>query len=376
LPPTIIDVNGQKVAIAEQGAPCSFAVSPTALSVPAGGATVTVAVQAQAACAWTVAGNDAWVVVRTASGTGNATVQLTIAANGGDARTGSVTVAGQAVTVNQAGVSAPPPPTPPPTPVPPPPTPPPPSCSYSLSPTSQSIGAGGGTGSVGVTAGAGCGWKATSNDPWIIVTAGVSGSGSGTFAFSVAPNTGAARTGTIAVANQTFTVQQDAAAAPPPPPPACSYSVSPGSQRVDANGGQVSFTVSTTSACAWTAVPGNSWLTIASGASGTGNGSVVVNVAPNSGGSRDGSVTIAGQSVNVRQGGADATASGPVALLTGACPTLQFSVQVTRVSTDASTTFRKGPCKSLADGTMVSVQGSVQSDSSLLAADVAIEGKV
>ena len=49
-----------------------------------------------------------------------------------------------------------------------------------------------------------------SNASWMTVTSGASGSGPGTVAFSVAANTGAARTGTLTIAGQTFTVTQAA----------------------------------------------------------------------------------------------------------------------------------------------------------------------
>jgi hypothetical protein len=57
---------------------------------------------------------------------------------------------------------------------------------------------------------AGCGWTAISNASWI--TTASSGSGNGTVSYSVATNSGAARTGSISVNGQTFTVSQSAAA--------------------------------------------------------------------------------------------------------------------------------------------------------------------
>ena len=53
-----------------------------------------------------------------------------------------------------------------------------------------------------------CGWVATSNDPWITITAGSSGTGNGTITFAVDPNSGISRTGTITIAGTTFTVNQ------------------------------------------------------------------------------------------------------------------------------------------------------------------------
>ena len=65
-----------------------------------------------------------------------------------------------------------------------------------------------------MTAPAGCAWTGVSNNTsWLTVTSGASGSGTGTVAFSATanPNT-SARTGTITIAGQTFTVNQAAAA--------------------------------------------------------------------------------------------------------------------------------------------------------------------
>ncbi|MGE5361513.1 MAG: BACON domain-containing protein [Bacteroidales bacterium] len=367
---TTVDVNGQKVTISEQAAACAYAVSPNAVDIPSSGGSFAVSVQTQGTCPWTAASNDPWVVVRTASGTGSATVQLAVAANSGAGRTATLVIAGQTITVTQATGGAPPPPPP----IPPP--PPAPGCSYALTPTSQSFSAAGGTGTVAVGTTATCAWTATSNAPWISLPSGASGLGPGTLSYAVAANADVARTGTITIADQTFTVSQAAAVAPPPPPPACSYSVSPGNQKIDGAGGQLTFSVSAGPTCAWTATTTDSWLSIASGASGAGSGLVVVNVQANGGGPRNGTVTIAGQTVGVKQNGADAAANGPVAALSGSCPDLRFSVTTSRIITDSSTAFRRGPCKNVEDGVVVSVQGSLQSDLAVLASDVTFSGKV
>src|SRR5215813_5290188 len=90
-------------------------------------------------------------------------------------------------------------------------------CSYSISPTSANVAGGAGGGQVIVTAGAGCNWTAVSNDAWITVFIGARGSGNGVVSFAVASNPIATpRTGTIAIAGQTFTVTQAAATIPCP----------------------------------------------------------------------------------------------------------------------------------------------------------------
>jgi subtilase family serine protease len=81
-------------------------------------------------------------------------------------------------------------------------------CTYSISSSGMQILASGGSSTFAVTTQNGCSWNASSNVNWITITSGASGTGSGTVAFSVAPNSGAARTGTISVANQQFSINQ------------------------------------------------------------------------------------------------------------------------------------------------------------------------
>jgi len=120
-----------------------------------------------------------------------------------------------------------------------------------------------------------------------------SGTGNGTFSYSIAPNnTGPTRNGTLIVAGQTVSVTQAG----------CVYAISPASQTVDSaggNGGHV--TVTTTSGCTWTAVSDVQWITLTSGSSGKGNGTVDFTVAANTGGARMGTLTIAGQTFTVSQ---------------------------------------------------------------------------
>ncbi len=54
-------------------------------------------------------------------------------------------------------------------------------------------------------------WTATSNDPWINITADNTGTGLGYVTYSVEPNSGSDRIGTMTIAGQTFTVDQKSA---------------------------------------------------------------------------------------------------------------------------------------------------------------------
>ncbi|HLJ47454.1 MAG TPA: FG-GAP-like repeat-containing protein, partial [Bryobacteraceae bacterium] len=84
---------------------------------------------------------------------------------------------------------------------------------FTINPISANVVAGGATGSVSVTATVPtAAWMATSNDSFITVTSGASGTGNGTVNYAVAANlTTSARQGTLTVAGQTFTITQAAA---------------------------------------------------------------------------------------------------------------------------------------------------------------------
>jgi hypothetical protein len=86
---------------------------------------------------------------------------------------------------------------------------PPPTCTFSVSPARANYPASGGNGTITVTAPSGCVWTATSNSSWIAIT-GATGVGTGTVTYSVAQYVGKPkkRTGTMAVAGQTVTIQQ------------------------------------------------------------------------------------------------------------------------------------------------------------------------
>ncbi|HZS09589.1 MAG TPA: SBBP repeat-containing protein [Blastocatellia bacterium] len=82
----------------------------------------------------------------------------------------------------------------------------------------------------------------------------------------------------------------------------CSYAISPAQQGFDKAGGSGAVAVTATARCPWTAqvVTGSEWITITSGASGSGNGTVNFTVAPTTV-PRSGRLTVAGQTFVVWQ---------------------------------------------------------------------------
>jgi hypothetical protein len=84
--------------------------------------------------------------------------------------------------------------------------------------------------------------------------------------------------------------------------PTCSFSLSPSSQSFDSAGGSGTAAIQPSSGCSWTAMSNDTWISITSAISGTGNGTVVFQVQPNMTGlPRTGTLTIAGQTFTVNQ---------------------------------------------------------------------------
>ena len=168
-------------------APCSFALTPGALSPTALGGSFNFAIQTGSSCGWTVLNLPAWIAISgSASGTGSGNVTLVVAANPAGSRSAAITIAGISVQVNQA--SAP--------------------CTYSLSGGGQAFPAAGGSGSVGVVAPSWCAWTASSSQNWVTITGGFSGVGNGQTTYQAPANLSGARSGNLTIAGIPFTVQQ------------------------------------------------------------------------------------------------------------------------------------------------------------------------
>ena len=253
-------------------AQCTYTVSPTSVSALSTGLSSSVSVITGSSCAWTATSSVAWITVTSGGMFGLGSVSYSVASNGtGTPRTGTLTVAGQTVTITQATGS----------------------CSYSVLATSLSVPSTGQNGTISVITGSLCAWTATSSVAWITITRGASMTGLGSADYSVAPNgTGSPRTGTLAIAGQTVTITQATGS--------CSYSVSPTSVSVPSTGQNSTISVITGSLCAWTATSSVAWITITSGGSMSGLGSANYTVAATTT-PRTGTLTVAGQTVTITQ---------------------------------------------------------------------------
>ncbi len=278
---TTLTVAGLPFSLTQSGAVCSYSINPSSLNVSATNGQSTVTVAAGTGCAWTAVANFSWLTITAGtSGTGSGSVVFTYAANPNTVtRAGTLTIAGQTFTVNQAAAA----------------------CIYSIAPTAAHYIAAGGPGNIAVTAGTGCAWTAVSNDVWVTVDSGSPGTANGTVGYTVTANaTAFSRTGTITVAGQTFTVTQDGTVP-------CTYSITPASASFTSLGGTNSIAVTANAGCTWSASSAATFLTF-SPASGSGNGTVSYTVASNpSSLTRTGTITVAGQTFTVTQTGVACT---------------------------------------------------------------------
>jgi hypothetical protein len=286
-----LTIGGQRFLVTQQAPAaetCTFVVQPAAVAMEAAGGVTTITVQAGASCSWTATSNVSWVtIVEPAAGTGNASLSVSVAANTGSPRTGTLAIAGRTVTITQAG-----------------------SCASTISPTSQAAtAAGGAAGPVTVTSPATCSWTATTMAAWITITSAAAGTGNGTVSFTAAANAGPARTGAVQIAGHTHTVNQASG---------CSVSIAPESALPSPTGGPgAPIAVTAGPGCAWAATTATSWLTITSGSSGTGSGSVGYTVGVNTGAAREGTISIADNTFTVSQAAACAYVITPTSVDVG-----------------------------------------------------------
>ncbi len=163
---------------------CRYQVDQTAIAVSGAGGTVPISIETGPGCWWMVAGLPSWIGGK-AFGGGPTTVNLVVTANPGTLRTATISIAGTAVAVTQGEGG----------------------CTYAIN-TGGSFAAGGGTGTLTVTAGASCPWIASSAVGWFAFAGPASGVGGGTVSYTVAPNPGGARSGTLSIGGTPFTVEQ------------------------------------------------------------------------------------------------------------------------------------------------------------------------
>ena len=241
------------------------------------GTVLQVDVTTQANCTWTAISNATWVTISSgAGGTGSGRVQLSVAENTGAARSETVVIAGQTVTIGQQG----------------------PPCAYTISPGTYSASSTGGTASVAVSTSAGCQWTVAGNPAWVTANP-ATGAGGGSTTITVQSNSGAARSATFQIAARDFVVQQ--ASAP------CTYANGVPVREVPYTRSTREIGVVTQAHCPVAVTESASWIFIESAPT-LGSGEILIRISENtSTDSRSAPITITGEnyfsSVTVLQAG-------------------------------------------------------------------------
>jgi hypothetical protein len=128
------------------------------------------------------------------------------------------------------------------------------------------------------------------------ITSGLSSTTFAVTTSTVVASTPAEITATVGANSQIFWVTLT-------PVSSCAYSLSANSSSLSSSVGSGSFNVVTTAGCPWTVTNNSSFITITSGSSGTGNGTVSYSFTANAGDSRIGTLTIATQTFTAIQSG-------------------------------------------------------------------------
>ena len=258
---------------------CTVSFTNSMETTPSDGGSGTLSIKLTRDCAWTASTGAAWVVITSAaSGQGDGSISYRVAANS-DAvpRHTTIDVNDAKATINQEAAA----------------------CRYTVTPLAHDVTTAGGTVTADVRTQASCEWTAVSEAAWIRINAGAKGKGDGAVTLAVDASSGAARTGVLRVASQTVTVTQSAVP--------CAYQITPAAATIGAAGGTVTATVSAAGHCPWTAASNVGWMTIASSAAATGNGSVQLAVVANPAAGRAGTATIATQIFSISQAPAPCT---------------------------------------------------------------------
>lgn len=250
-----ISFGGSTLDVSQAGT-CTYSVpTPTIAVSGAGAASLSGSVNVNSGCPYTATTSTPWITILNGSGTGSGSFTFSVATNTGAARSGTITVGGRTVTVNQAAA-----------------------CTYSLGTTTLTPGRGGLLTSIEVTTQSGCPRTGTTTSDWVTTWTPGNDTGSGPTEISVILNEGPARSATITYGTATLTIDQANG---------CTVSVPTASTQVGAAGTTSTFAVTTHAGCDFTATAHATWLSATAG-----SGSVSYTVAPSTTASRTGVITV------------------------------------------------------------------------------------
>lgn len=246
------------VVINQSDALCNFSVS-TPAQVAAEGGAATVTVTGGSGCQAAFSYTEPWILSPILV-TGPGTYGITVLVNPTFAeRSQTVKLGPASFTLTQRGQP----------------------CTISVS-SPPAVPANGGPFSIHVTLPSSCQWSSSEASTFAQLDAPASGTGNGQLTGTLSANpSNSARAAAILftsyLSSATATVNQNGTT--------CSYTVSPQSIQAGAQGGTEAVNVTAPGGCAWNAITTDtSWISFPSVSSGSGSGSLTIQIAPNQGG--------------------------------------------------------------------------------------------
>ncbi len=221
---------------------------------------------------WESVSVEDWIIVTSPlSQTGSNSVAFSVLPNPSVyPRTGTIAAGGVILTINQAAYQA------------------------VVTTDTPSFGTESNSGYIDVLTEAGASWTATSNDPWITIVMGESGTGPGSLLFVVDPmtDTSSSRTGSITVAGETIYITQAG----------YELSIDPQVAQIGSNAGAGQFGVAAPIGAIWSAITTEPWIILTLNKDGVGNGTVYYSVLENTTGEvRIGKIIVAGKEYTITQ---------------------------------------------------------------------------
>ena len=244
-------VSGHVHTVTQEG--LGATISPESASFESAGGTGTITVTPPDRMSWQARANVDWVNVSPVSGTGAGTVTFTVAPlNEVVTRQGTLTVGGQTFTVFQYGRR------------------------IKISPKKAEYDYLTHVIPITVDALAITSWTVEPQNSWISVVDGGNGKGGDLVTIAIAENPSwKARTGTVKIGTETFTVTQKGRTA-------LEFAINPASTTASVEGANGLIGVTATPDLPWSAASQANWLTIyGDTGTGAGNGNVVYSAAPN-----------------------------------------------------------------------------------------------
>lgn len=247
-------------------------LSTYSINMSKGGGNANVSLSLAKGVNWSVTTSDEWLsVAGDTSGSGSAEFTIKVAANPTVVeRVGTVTIAGKTVRVTQEGLK----------------------CDVVCSTTV--FGTAGDMGTIAVNPELGGSWTAKTDDDWIYIVSGESGTGSGDVWFITEgyDDTTGSRTGVITIGGEKVYITQRG----------FELSINPMVAEIGGNAGAGRIGVSADPNAVWTALAQEDWIEIVAGGEGVSDGTVVYRVTDNTTGqTRTGHINISGQMYTITQ---------------------------------------------------------------------------